>query len=67
VLKEQRNQYLRAQGIRPVDEDNEDVDSEAMEKQQEVIARIQAREAARILADALMAQGAVRPRAAMRD
>jgi carboxyl-terminal processing protease len=67
VLKEQRNQYLRAEGVRPIDEDNEDVDSEALEKQQEVIARIQAREAARILADSVMAQGAVRPRAAMRD
>jgi carboxyl-terminal processing protease len=67
VLKEQRHQYLRSQGITPVDEDTDDVDEDALERQQEVIARIQIMEAARILADALPASGANRPRAAMRD
>jgi len=66
VLKEQRNRYLRAKGLDPVDEDDEDVDEEALEKQQEAIARIQAVEAAQILADAVR-DTSVRPRAAMRE
>jgi carboxyl-terminal processing protease len=66
VLKDQRDEFLRRQGITPVDEDADDVDEEALESQQEVIDRIQVREAANILADSLGA-GAVRPRAAMRD
>jgi carboxyl-terminal processing protease len=67
VLKEQRNQYLRAQGIRPVDEDDDDVDDVALEKQQETINRIQADEAARILADVIVGDAGTRARAAMRD
>lgn len=67
VLKDQRNQYLRAQGITPVDEDDEDVDEEAREKQQDAIARIQVKEAARILADAVSTDAVERPRAAMRN
>lgn len=66
ILKDQRDDFLRTQGITPVDEDADEVDDEALEKQQEVIGRIQVREAAGILADTLRA-GAVRPRAAMRD
>ncbi|MEA3277676.1 MAG: carboxy terminal-processing peptidase [Pseudomonadota bacterium] len=65
VLKDQRNQFLRSQGVRPVDEDEDDVDEAALEKQQEVISRIQAREAARILADSVRVDGANRPRAVM--
>jgi carboxyl-terminal processing protease len=66
ILKDQRDEFLRKQGITPVDEDAEDVDEEALESQQEVIDRIQVREAANILADSLGA-AVVRPRAAMRD
>jgi len=53
VLKDQRNAFLRTQGIDPVDEDADDVDQDALEKQQEIIARIQVKEAAHILADAI--------------
>jgi carboxyl-terminal processing protease len=64
VLKDQRDDFLRSQGIAPVDEDADDVDEEALERQQEVIDLIQVREAAGILADSVRAD-AVRPRAAM--
>jgi carboxyl-terminal processing protease len=69
VLKDQRNAYLRSQGIQPVDDDEEaeDVDDAALEEQQEVISRIQSREAAHILADYLRGATGMRPRAAMRD
>jgi carboxyl-terminal processing protease len=51
-----------------VDEDADEVDEDALERQQEVIDRIQAEEAARILADVIVIQSAEdRPRAAMRD
>ncbi len=53
VLKDQRNAFLRTQGIEPVDEDADDVDQDALEKQQKIIARIQVKEAAHILADAI--------------
>ena len=66
VLKDQRNEFLRAQGFEPLDEDADDVDLDALEKQQEIIGRIQATEAARILADAIQLESAVRPRAVMR-
>jgi len=67
VLKDQRDAYLRSQGIEPVDDESEDVDDADLEKQQEVISRIQTREAANILADYLRGVGGERPRAAMRD
>jgi len=67
VLKDQRNTFLRSQGIEPVDEDADDVDDEALEKQQDIIARIQVTEAARILGDFIQGPGMERPRAAMRD
>jgi carboxyl-terminal processing protease len=67
VLKDQRDVFLRSQGIQPVDEDADDVDDEALEAQQDVIERIQVIEAARILADSLVGSGEVRTRAAMRD
>ncbi len=53
ILKEARDDYLRDLGIIPVDEESEDVDEEALKKQQDAIDRIQVREAANILADAL--------------
>jgi len=53
VLKNQRRAFLRSQGIDPVDEDADDVDQDVLEKQREVIARIQVKEAAHILADAI--------------
>lgn len=67
VLKDQRNDFLRAQGFEPVDEEDDDVDEEVLEEQQEIIARIQVTEAARILADAIRLQPSNRPRAVMRD
>ncbi len=67
LFKDQRDQFLRARGIEPLDEDAEDVDEEALEKQREIIERVQAQEAARILADAVLASGVPRSRAAMRD
>jgi len=67
VLKDQRDAFLRAQGIKPVDEEAEDVDEAALEKQQEVIQRIQVKEAARILADSIRFDAPGRPRAVMRD
>jgi carboxyl-terminal processing protease len=67
VLKDQRDAFLRAQGIEPVDEDLDDVDQAALEKQQEVIAHIQVKEAARILADAIHLWNPHRPRSVMRD
>ncbi|NBC47589.1 MAG: tail-specific protease [Gammaproteobacteria bacterium] len=68
VLKEQKAAFLRARGIEPVDEDADDVDEEALERQQEIIDRILTEEAARILADIIVERRAdERPRAAMRD
>lgn len=68
VLKEQKAAFLRIRGIEPVDEDADEIDEDALEKQQEVIDRILTQEAARILADIILLQGAdQRPRAAMRD
>jgi carboxyl-terminal processing protease len=68
ILKEERDRFLVARGIDPVDEDADDVDEDALEAQQEVIDRIQAEEAARILADLIGVQGSdPQPRAAMRD
>lgn len=67
VLKDQRNAFLRTRGVEPVDEEAEDVDQDALEKQQEVIGRIQVTEAARILADAIHLQVPGQTRAVMRD
>jgi len=67
VLKGQRNAFLRTRGIDPVDEDADDVDQDALEEQQEIIARIQVKEAAHILADAIRLSSRGRPRSAMRD
>jgi len=68
VLKEEKERFLRARGIDPVDEDADPVDEEALEAQQEVIDRIQTEEAARILADVIGEWGSsTRPRAAMSD
>jgi carboxyl-terminal processing protease len=68
VLEEEQSGFLRARGIEPVDEDADEVDEEALERQQEVIDRILTEEAARILADLItQEQASERPRAAMRD
>ncbi|KAA6187727.1 tail-specific protease [Thiohalocapsa marina] len=68
ILKDERDKFLRTRGVEPVDEDAEDVDEDALEAQQKIIDRIQAEEAARILADVIIEQGAAqRPRAAMRN
>jgi carboxyl-terminal processing protease len=67
VFKEQQDAYLRARGIAPVDEDDEQVDEDLLDAQREAIARIQVEEAARILADAVLLDRTERPRAVMRD
>ncbi|WP_296804676.1 carboxy terminal-processing peptidase [Thiocapsa sp.] len=67
VFKEQQNAYLRARGIAPVDEEDEQVDEDLLDAQREAIARIQVEEAARILADAVLLDRTERPRAVMRD
>ncbi|MCG6940799.1 MAG: carboxy terminal-processing peptidase [Thiohalocapsa sp.] len=68
VLKQERDRFLLARGIKPVDEDADNVDEDALERQQDAIDRIQSEEAARILADEIVASNASeRPRAAMRD
>ena len=67
-FKADQERFLRARGLTPVDEEADQVDEEALETQHEVIARIEAEEAARILADGiLMQRGNNGPRAVMRD
>ncbi len=56
VLKQERQRFLRAQGIEPVDEDAESPDEEALEKQQKIIDKIQTHETAHILADFVQMQ-----------
>jgi len=56
ILKHQRDEFLRAQGVTPIDEEAEDVDEEKVEAQQKVVDQIQMREAASILADAVRAE-----------
>lgn len=67
LFKDEQDRFLRSRGINPVDEDAEQVDEEALDVQRNAIARIQVEEAARVLADSILAEGADRPRAAMRD
>jgi len=68
ILKKERDGFLRARGVEPVDEDADNVDEDALEAQQEIIDRIQTEEAARILADLISeTKGDQRPRSAMRD
>lgn len=67
LFKDEQDRFLRSRGINPVDEDAEQVDEEALDAQRNAIARIQVEEAARVLADSILAEGADRPRAAMRD
>jgi carboxyl-terminal processing protease len=66
-LKKYRNGFLLSQGITPREDDgDDDVDSEAEEKENEVIAKIQLNEAVRILADYIHIEEQNKPRAAMR-
>ncbi len=51
ILKDEKHRFLRAQGVEPVDEDADQLDEEALERQQKIIEAIQINEAARILAD----------------
>lgn len=67
LFKNEQDRFLRSRGIIPVDEEAEQVDEEALDAQRDAIARIQVEEAARILADSILSEGADRPRAAMRD
>jgi carboxyl-terminal processing protease len=67
VFKEHQDRFLRARGIVPIDDDAEQVDEDALEAQREVMARIQADEAARILADSILLDRPDRPRSVMRD
>lgn len=64
-FKRHRDDFLRARGLTPVDEEAENVDEEALEAQRKAIERIQIEEAARILADSLRLEQARQPRAAM--
>ncbi len=66
ILKHQRDEFLRAQGETPIDEEAEDVDEEVLERQQKVVEQIQIREAASILADVVRAD-TFRVREANRD
>lgn len=66
ILKHQRDEFLRAQGETPIDEEAEDVDEEVLERQQKVVEQIQIREAASILADVVRAD-TFRVREAKRD
>jgi carboxyl-terminal processing protease len=66
ILKQQRDAFLRAQGVTPLDEEAEDVDEEALDAQQKIVDKIQMREAASILADAMRAD-AQRVREASRN
>jgi len=65
TFERHRDDFLRARGLTPVDEEAENVDEEALGAQREAIARIQIEEAARILADSLRLERARAPRAAM--
>jgi carboxyl-terminal processing protease len=67
VLEDDKNAFLRSQGITPVDPDAEHPDDEAVDKERDAIGRIQADEAARILAEAIRLEGPTTPKAAMRD
>jgi carboxyl-terminal processing protease len=67
VLEDDKNAFLRSQGITPVDPDAEHPDDEAVDKERDAIGRIQVDEAARILAEAIRLEGPTTPKAAMRD
>lgn len=66
-FKEERERFLRARGLTPVDEDADQVDEEALEAQRKAIARIEVEEAARILADRILIERNPKARAAMKD
>jgi carboxyl-terminal processing protease len=55
-FKTERNRYLQARGITPVDEDAEQVNEDALEVQRKAIARIEVEEAARIVRDSVVLQ-----------
>jgi len=65
AFKDEQDRFLRARGIKPVDEDADQIDEDALDAQRDAIGRIQAEEAARILADGILLESANRPRAAM--
>jgi len=68
LFKDEQDRFLRARGIKPVDEDAEQIDEDALDAQRDAIGRIQVEEAARVLADSIVAaESANRPRAAMRN
>ncbi|QIK37895.1 tail-specific protease [Caldichromatium japonicum] len=68
-FKNEQERFLRTRGLKPVDEDADQVDEEALDAQRKAIARIEAEEAARILADSILLQrsGTAKTRAALRD
>ncbi len=65
ILKDQKNQFLRSQGVEPDSGDSED--DEVNEKETEAINRIQLNEAARILADYIRLSSPPKPLSAMRN
>ena len=67
LVKDEQDRFLRARGITPVDEEADQVDEEPLDAQRDAIAPFQVEEAARILADSILAESVDRPRAAMRN
>jgi carboxyl-terminal processing protease len=67
VLEDDKNAFLRTQGITPVDPEAEHPDEDAVEKERNAIGRIQVDEAGRILADAIRIGDKETPKAAMRN
>ena len=66
-VKTDQERFLISRGIKPVDEDADQVDEDALEAQRKTIARIEVEESARILADGIQMEQAKSPRAVMRD
>ncbi len=67
ILKDQKNQFLRSQGVEPAGDEDGEANDEANEKETDAISRIQLNEAARILADYIRIAKEPKPMAAMRD
>lgn len=66
-FKADQEQFLRSKGMKPVDEDADQVDEDALDAQREAISRIEVKEAARIMVDGIQMQRGSSPRAVMRD
>ncbi len=67
AFKDDRDHYLRAMGVTPVDDDADHVDETALEAQSKVISRIEIDEAARILIDDILLERERQTRMVTRD